>query len=137
MALSLIVAINKKGYIGKDGGLMWSDKEDMKRFREMTIGKTLIVGRKTCERLPKLLMREVVCVSRKGFLRPPQAATMMYDSLDQAMKHFPDAWIIGGAEIYRQAMASGRVKYFYITQIDDDQVGDVKFPWGDFAFRFL
>lgn len=116
--LSLIVAINKKGYIGNKGKLPWHDQHDLLRFYELTEFRTCIAGRKTYESLPKFFLstRRVLCASHKN------------TPLDSLIRSNPDAFILGGAEIYRQALTTGLVKYFYISVIDDESEGDTLFP---------
>lgn len=138
--LSLIVAINKKGYIGKEGALMWQDADDLKHFKELTMGKTLIVGKKTWDKLPKLEGRDIVLVSHS--LSDDELKRVMDEKVEwvpdfeTAIFDCPDAIVIGGAQIYKQALRSGKVKYFYITAIDNEAIGDVYFPMADLLDLF-
>jgi len=105
--MDMIAAINKKGFIGKDGQLMWKCSEDLKWFKEITMGKKCLVGRKTFETLPPLKGRELIVVSRDGL------------SLEDALKLNPDI-VIGGGEIYKQTMKM--VDTLYLSIINDEQV---------------
>lgn len=135
MALEAIIAVNKKGFIGKDDVMLWRDAEDFRRFKELTMGRVCIVGRKTAKKLPKLPGRKVVVVSHGA---PDFGEHDEWiggkDALAQAIEKYPDAMIIGGAQIYKASIPY--VKRWIITLIDDDQVGDTKadfikdiFPW--------
>lgn len=111
--MDMIVAINKKGYIGKDGKLMWECSEDLRWFKKMTIGKKCLVGRKTFESLPPLEGRELIVVG-KG-----------YHSLEEALEKKPDI-VIGGGEIYKQTI--NKVETIYLSIINNEDDGDTKFP---------
>lgn len=122
--LSLIAAVNSKGVIGKGGNLPWHDSDDLRRFKRLTDYQTLIVGRKTYESLPthKFYNRKLVVISES-----PVKGTENY-SFEDAIARFPDAFIIGGESIYKQAIDSGLVKYYYLTLIDNDTEGDTHLP---------
>jgi dihydrofolate reductase len=109
--MEAIAAINKLGYLGKDGQLMWHSSEDLKWFKQVTMGKKCLVGRKTYETLPKLPGRELIVVG-KG-----------YNTLEEALEQCPDI-VIGGGQIYRATM--DKIDKIYLSIIDDEQVGDVK-----------
>jgi dihydrofolate reductase len=109
--MEAIAAINKLGYLGKDGQLMWHSSEDLKWFKQVTMGKKCLVGRKTYETLPKLPGRELIVVG-KG-----------YNTLEEALEQCPDI-VIGGGQIYRATI--DKIDKIYLSIIDDEQVGDVK-----------
>lgn len=109
--MEAIAAINKLGYLGKDGQLMWHCKEDLKWFKQVTMGKKCLVGRKTYEALPDLPGRELIVVGTG------------HNSLEEALAMNPDI-VIGGGQIYRATINS--IDKMYLSIIDDDQVGDVK-----------
>jgi len=133
MSLTLIVAINKRGFIGKFGKMMWVDHEDLERFRELTQGGVVIMGRKTYESIGRPLpFRTNVVVTRKKKFNA--VGCIVVRSLTKAMKKYPDAYIIGGAEIYEQALPF--CKFIYMTKIDDVHRGDVKFPLRSFSNLF-
>ena len=120
--MDMIAAINKKGFIGKDGQLMWKCSEDLKWFKEITMGKKCLVGRKTFETLPLLKGRELIVVSRDGL------------SLEDALKLNPDI-VIGGGEIYKQTIKM--VDTLYLSIINDEQVGDTMFPTIPFNVKII
>lgn len=109
--MEAIAAINKLGYLGKDGQLMWHCKEDLKWFKQVTMGKKCLVGRKTYEALPDLPGRELVVVGTG------------HNTLKEALALEPDI-VIGGGQIYRATI--NMIDKMYLSIIDDDQVGDVK-----------
>lgn len=109
--MEAIAAINKLGYLGKDGQLMWHCKEDLKWFKQVTMGKKCLVGRKTYEALPDLPGRELIIVGTG------------HNTLEEALAMNPDI-VIGGGQIYKATINS--IDKMYLSIIDDDQVGDVK-----------
>src|SRR5512145_126071 len=125
--LSLIAAVAKNRVIGNNNQLLWHLPEDMRHFRETTRGKPVIMGRKTWESLPDsfrpLPGRLNIVVSRNRAYRPEGAE--LAASLDEAVVKAGAAneiFVIGGGELYRQAMPiAGKL---YITEIDADFVGD-------------
>ncbi|MDQ3742188.1 MAG: dihydrofolate reductase [Actinomycetota bacterium] len=114
--VAIVVAHSRNRVIGRDGGLPWHLPTDLKRFKELTTGATVVMGRKTYESIPErfrpLPGRRNVVVSRSG-LRLEEALT--------------DAcFVIGGGEVYAQALPhADRV---YATEIDADVDGDAFFP---------
>lgn len=104
--MNLIVAIDRKGAIGRRGELLYHISADLRRFKALTTGHTVVMGRKTFESLPKgaLPNRRNIVVSRQtGFSAP---GIEVAHSLEAAlgMADSSDIYIIGGAEIYRQAL---------------------------------
>lgn len=126
MALEAIIAVNLLGYIGKDDVMLWHDKEDLKRFKELTMGRTCIVGRKTFDKLPPLPGRKLVVVSRSWGAgeRQVKGSAETFSDLQKAIEAHPDAMIIGGAQIYEAA--APYVKRWHITLVDDCEVGDTR-----------
>ena len=129
--LSLIAAVARNGVIGKDNALLWHLPEDMRHFRETTRGKPVIMGRKTWESLPAayrpLPGRQNIVVSRNADYAAPGACVVA--SLDAALQEAVSAdevFVIGGAQLYRQAIDSA--DRLYLTEIDRDYEGDVFFP---------
>ena len=126
--ISIIAAMNKYGTLGLDGTMPWHVPEDLKLFKEYTMGKTLIMGRKTYEGLPvKLKGRNILIVSRDNNLSD-------IDNLEQYLKtHREDELVVaGGGEIYKQALPfADRLVLSYIK--DNDIIGDTFFP--DFSIN--
>jgi len=126
--LSLIVAVARNGVIGKDNRLPWHIPEDLKRFKALTMGHHIIMGRRTWESIGRPLPgRKSVVVTRDGDYSAPGANVVhsFADALD-ACAGDDEAFVIGGAEVYREALAhADRV---YLTEVLADYPGDVRFP---------
>jgi dihydrofolate reductase len=122
----LVVAIADNGVIGKDGGIPWHISEDMKRFKAMTMGHTVVMGRKTWDSLPKrpLPGRVNVVVTRQKDWRAEGAITAA--SLGQATAGTSGTvMVIGGEEIYQRALPmASRIE---LTEVHRDFDGDAKF----------
>ena len=129
--LSLIAAVAHNRAIGKDNKLLWHLPGDMRHFRDTTRGKTVIMGRRTWESLPEkfrpLPGRLNIVVSRNPDYAAPGAT--LAGSLEGAIRlagNSEEAFVIGGAELYRQALPlSNRL---YLTEIAADMDGDTWFP---------
>lgn len=118
--LSIIVAIDRDGAIGRGGDLLYRISEDLKRFKTLTMGNTLIMGRRTFDSLPRgpLPGRRNIVVSRREGLTIEGAE--VYPTLESAISAAADgpgdAFVIGGAEIYIQTLAAA--DRLYLTLID-------------------
>jgi dihydrofolate reductase len=127
----LIVAAAEKNVIGKDGAIPWRLPEDLRRFKALTTGKTVIMGRKTWDSLPikPLPKRWNVVVTRNPDWTAPNATrvNLLHDALDIAASHKSDAMIIGGAEIYRAALPLA--KRIELTEIHQNFDGDAVFQF--------
>lgn len=129
MRISIIAAVARNRAIGNDNKLIYRLPDDMKRFKALTTGNTVLMGRKTFESLPKgaLPNRRNIVLSRtqRDF---PGCDT--YSSLDEALKHCSeneDIYIIGGAEVYAQALPLA--DRLCLTEIDDTpDEADAFFP---------
>jgi len=127
----IIAAVAKNRVIGKDNQLIWNIPEDMAHFKALTAGHTVIMGRKTWESLPPrfrpLPGRRNIVVSRQDNYAAPGAEVT--DSLENSLKLAstdPTVFIIGGEQIYGQAMAlADRLE---ITEVDLEPEGDAWFP---------
>ena len=119
MDLNLIVAIGKKGEIGKDGDLIWKIGADLKRFKALTLGHPVIMGRKTWESLPKkpLPGRRNIILSRRSDFKPEGAEVI--SSVDEALKltQGESPFVIGGAQVYEAFLPY--VTRLYLTEVDD------------------
>jgi dihydrofolate reductase len=111
--MDAILAVNNGGFIGLDSKLPWRSSADFKHFREMTMGKTCLVGRVTYESMPKLHGRNLIVVG-KG-----------YNTLEEALKHDID-YVIGGKTLYRAVMHL--VEDIHLSVINDWSLGDVGMP---------
>jgi dihydrofolate reductase len=129
VTLGLVWAQARGGVIGADGGLPWHLPEDLARFRALTTGSTVVMGRATWESLPDAFRplpgrRNVVLSRRPGFLAP--GATVA-SSLEQALAGVAgDVWVIGGASVYRSALPLADLAV--VTEIDAAYDGDTLAP---------
>lgn len=145
--MRLIVAVNKKGYIGKEGKMLWHSTEDFKHFKKMTANSLLIVGRKTFEEcMDGKHLPDRACVvigegtypndaqtpqqPKKGapYFTIPEAFTgisivELYPLLPGEV-HYKEVWVIGGKEIYDYFVHF--CTEIHMSLINDDQEGDVK-----------
>ena len=129
--LVLIAALARNGVIGINNTLPWHLPEDMKHFREATRGKPVIMGRKTWESLPDTFRplpgRHNIVVSRNPTYQADGATVVssLTAALDAAV-NADDVFVIGGAELYRQALPLAR--RMVLTRIEQDFEGDAHFP---------
>jgi dihydrofolate reductase len=127
-SLSLIAAVAENGVIGVNNTLPWHLPEDLKRFRALTTGHHIIMGRKTYESLNRLLPgRITVIVTRNPDYRVEGA--LIADSLEQAIAQCDqddEAFLIGGAELYEEGMKLA--DKLYLTEIHATFAGDAYFP---------
>ena len=129
--LSIIVAKANNDVIGGDNKLLWHISEDLKRFKDITSGHTIIMGRKTFESLPKVLpnRHHIIITRDKNFKVDSEAVTIINDISDVISK-FKDTeeevFIIGGGEIYKTLMPY--TKKLYLTRVYKDFEGDTTFP---------
>lgn len=134
MLISAIVAVSENEVIGRDGHLPWHLSADLKRFKSITTGHSIILGRKNYEDIGRPLPNRTnyVLTRNKDFLAP---GCILCSSLKQALDAAKESgetecFIIGGAAVYREAMPL--VKKLYFTKVLSFVEGDVKFPdWGD------
>jgi dihydrofolate reductase len=127
MIISLIAAMDNNRLIGADNGLPWHLPADFQHFKSVTMGKPLIMGRKTFESIGRPLPgRKNIVISRGGF---SAEGVSVVDSIDAALAEAGDvdeAMIIGGASFYRQMI--DRADRMYLTHVDANCEGDAWFP---------
>ena len=127
MILSVIVAVAENGVIGKDNQLPWHIPEDLRYFKQTTMGKPVIMGRKTYESIGKPLPGRVnVVVSRNKDWSADGVLTAQ--SLDAALQQAAadEMFVIGGASLFEEALH--RAQRLYLTEIHRPYDGDVRFP---------
>ncbi len=137
--LSLIAAVARNGVIGHDNGLLWHLPEDMAHFRRTTMGKPVIMGRKTWHSLPTrfrpLPGRVNVVVTRNAAWA--EAGAIAASSLEDALVRLAGAdkvYAIGGGALYEAALP--QADELVLTEIDRDFDGDTRFPpWPRDAFE--
>ena len=120
MNIAIIAAMSTDGTIGDRGKIPWHISEDLKRFKRLTMGHPVIMGRKTYESIGKPLPgRTNIVLSRTG--------TSLASALEQCRQRNEDmVFIIGGAEVYRQALPMADT--LLITEVHRQVAGDTKFP---------
>jgi dihydrofolate reductase len=127
-ALALIVAVARNGVIGAGNTLPWRLPDDLKRFRALTTGHAVIMGRKTWESLPRPLpgRQNIVVTRQTGYAAAgAETATSLGDAMALVRMPAP-AFCIGGGELYAVALRQADV--LYATEIARDFDGDTRFP---------
>lgn len=127
--ISFVVAVSRNGVIGRDGGLPWHLSSDLKLFKAITLGKPIIMGRKTWESLPRKPLPgrvNIVITHKAGFVGE---GALVVNTAEQALAAAGDVEevaIIGGGEIYKLFMPiADRI---YRTDVDLEVEGDTLFP---------
>ena len=146
LMFSLIVAIGKNNEIGKNNQLLWHIPEDLKNFKKITTGKTVIMGKNTYESIGKPLPNRVNIVLSRNFLeigkkisedrKKYENETTKLEFFDdfqkviEKYKDFPEeVFIIGGGEIYKKSLELGIITRIYMSHVDfSDDEADTYFP---------
>lgn len=127
MSLTLIAALAQNRVIGRDGDLPWRLPDDLKRFKRLTVGKIVLMGRKTWVSLGRPLPdRDNWILSRDPDFKP--AGATVFATLDQALNagQGRELMVIGGAELYRQTLSlATRLE---LTEVQAEVDGDTWFP---------
>ena len=125
MTVILIAAVGRNGVIGRDNDLPWRIREDLQHFKQLTLGHTLVMGRKTYDSIGRPLPgRRTVVVTRQ----PDWSAdgVEVVHTLEEGLKHEGDLYVAGGGEIYRLALPyADRLE---LTEVDQSPTGDATFP---------
>ena len=136
---SIIVAIGKNREIGKKNKLLWHIPEDLKNFKAITIGKTVIMGRKTFESIGKPLpKRKNIILSKNGEKElSKEKGIEIYQNLEKLINDYKDSeeeiFIIGGEQIYKEFLQKEQISRLYISYIDfSDCEADAYFPEIDY-----
>lgn len=129
-----IVARARNGVIGRDGRLPWAISADLKRFKRLTMGKPMVMGRKTFDSLPGLLpgRRHIVLTRQADWSAPGAEVT---SGVDEALALIgeEDFAVIGGAEIF--ALMADYATRFELTEVHEDSAGDTAMPAPDASWR--
>jgi dihydrofolate reductase len=126
--ITLIVAVADNGVIGRDNTLPWHLPEDLKRFKRLTMGKPIVMGRKTFESIGKPLPgRQNIVVTRDANYRR-EGVTVVNDaeSALRAAGAVPEIMVIGGAELFRALLP--RARRIHLTRVHGEIEGDVMWP---------
>lgn len=128
MTVSIIAVMSSNRVIGRDGAIPWSIPVDMRRFRELTLGHTVIMGRKTFESIGRPLSgRKNIVVTRQP--EYPASGVITAGSIDEALRLATgdgEVFVCGGGEIYARALPLA--ERIYLTVVDLEAEGDTFFP---------
>jgi len=129
--LSISVAVASNNIIGGDNKLLWHISEDLKRFKQNTMNKTMIMGRKTFESLPGILPgRTHVVLTRDTSFKANSDNVIVVHSLEEILTAYSnteeEAFIIGGGQLYKSTI--DYCKKIYLTKINKNFEGDTYFP---------
>jgi dihydrofolate reductase len=127
----LVAAVARNGVIGDGNGLVWHLPEDLKHFRRLTMGAPVIMGHKTWDLLPERFRplpgrRNIVLSRCPGWLAPGADTAVSLDEAILLAGDEPRVFVIGGAQVYQDAMA--RADELVLTEIDRAYDGDTRFP---------
>jgi dihydrofolate reductase len=133
MRITLVAAVAKNGVIGRDGDLPWRLPDDLKAFKRLTLGKPVVMGRKTWESIGRPLpgRHNVVMTRSEGFAAPGASVVSSVQQALELLTDHEEIMVIGGGAIYRQFL--GRASRIYLTEVDAEVDGDVTFPELDAA----
>ena len=130
----LVVAVAQNGVIGRDGDLPWRLPSDLKRFKQLTLGKPVVMGRKTWDSIGRPLPgRPNIVVTRDASFAAPGATVV--SSLDEGLAvaqreaealGVDEVCVIGGGQIYTQVF--DRADILHVTRVEADVAGDTRFP---------
>lgn len=131
MSVTIVVAVGDNGVIGADGGMPWPPTGDQKQFKELTWGHPIVMGRATFESIGRPLpgRTSIVLTHDSGY--PLPAGALKADSLDSALKAAhslgEDIFLVGGAQVYREALAADVVDRMVVTHVHQSPDGDAWF----------
>ena len=124
--IAIVAAMTRNLVIGKNGKLPWNIREDMKRFKDITMGGAVIMGRKTYESIGRPLPGRTNIVLTSQDIRIP--GVIVAKSLNEAITMTAEnCFVIGGAEVFKQALPLADI--MYLTIIDSEVEGDTYFPY--------
>jgi dihydrofolate reductase len=126
--ISLVVAMARNRVIGRDNGLPWRLSEDLKRFKATTLGKPLLMGRKTYESIGKPLpgRRNMVLTRDREWRAEGVEVVRSVEEALQLAGAAPELAVIGGAEVYRLVLPM--TDRIHLTRVEADVAGDTVFP---------
>lgn len=131
MKISIVVAVANNGIVGNKGQLPWRLSADLQHFKQVTLGKTVLMGRKTFESIGKALpQRQNWVISTQSNYVLPEGVRL-FSSLEAALtqantENLDELCVIGGGEIYRQILPL--TDTIYLTKVDASPEGDTSFP---------
>jgi dihydrofolate reductase len=129
-SLELVAAVAANGVIGRNGQLAWHLPDDLRHFKQLTLGHTMLMGRHTYESIGRPLPGRRTIVISTTLRNPPHPGVQIAHSLDDALALVADAadpvFVVGGAVLYAAALP--RVRVMHLTELDAPVDGDVLFP---------
>jgi dihydrofolate reductase len=131
LRIALVVAMARNGVIGRDNAMPWRLPDEMAHFRRVTMGKPVVMGRRTWESLGKALPGRTNIVVTRDLDYQAAGATVVH-SLDEAWKAagpVDEVCVIGGSALYAETLSIADV--IYLTEVDGDVEGDTRFPQFD------
>jgi dihydrofolate reductase len=129
--IALIAARAANGVIGVDGGLPWHLPDDLKRFKALTTGHTVVMGRRTWETLTRPLPDRTNLVLTRDRAYHAPGATVVH-TLDEAVEHAGGSlFVLGGGDVYAAALP--HATHLYLTDVHADVEGDARFPQVDLS----
>lgn len=142
MLVSLIAAMSSNKIIGRDGKIPWNCKDEMKFFKEKTLGKPIIMGRKTWDTLPKKPLpgrfnivvtknQELIGLRDENNPDGPIFVDNLTNAIDISTEFANECMIIGGEQIYKEAIDMDVLDRMYINVMHISVVGDASFPYYD------
>jgi dihydrofolate reductase len=131
--LAIVAALSRNGVIGRDNRLPWHLPDDLRHFKRLTLGRPIVMGRRTFESLPGLLPdRTHVVVTRDRAFAAPGARVVHSFEEAIAAAGGDEVLVVGGAELYAQALP--HAQRLYLTLVEAEMSGDAHFPpidWGE------
>lgn len=135
MPVTLVAAVARNGVIGRDGALPWHLPEDLRRFKSLTLGHVLVMGRRTFESIGRPLPgRTTIVVTRRPDWPAPEGvlvAPSLEAALARAAALDDEVFLVGGAEIYRRGLEMA--DFLELTEVDAEPSGDTVFPPVDWS----
>ncbi|MBX3420796.1 MAG: dihydrofolate reductase [Pirellulaceae bacterium] len=125
----MVVAMSEKGVIGQDEHLPWKLSSDLRRFKSLTMGQCLLMGRKTFQSIGRPLPgRQTIVLSRSGWSNPYPQVCLATDlaQVDALVQPGRRVMVVGGAEVYRAALS--RCQQLWMTRVLAEVGGDTYFP---------
>tara|TARA_B100000780_G_scaffold270781_1_gene230971 strand:+ start:353 stop:844 length:492 start_codon:yes stop_codon:yes gene_type:complete len=128
--ITIIAAIGLKNELGKDNDLIWHLPADLKRFKKVTTGHAIIMGRNTFESIGKPLpnRRSIIITRNTSYQKEGCEVVHSLEDAIELIEDQDDAFIIGGAQIYKEAMEKNLVDQLDITKVHQHFDADVFFP---------
>jgi len=126
--ITLVAAVSRNGVIGREGDLAWRHREDLQRVKRLTLGRTLVMGRRTFDSIGRPLpgRRTIVITRQAGWAAPGVTVAHSVEEALEAARDSPEIVVFGGGEVYAQLI--GRADRLEITHVRDEIDGDTHFP---------